>query len=73
MGNMAEDEETEDWGVGGGGWTSLTKMEWIMKGSSWEVRDDGGSFRARKSESKEGMEREASYGTAEEGPQWENS
>lgn len=53
-----------------GGWgTSLTKMEWIMKGSSWEVRDDGGSFRTRKYESKEGMEREAPYGTAEEGPQ----
>lgn len=56
-------------GGGGGDFTSLTKMEWIMKGSSWEVRDDGGSFRTRKYESKEGMERGAPYGTAEEGPQ----
>lgn len=44
-----------------------------MKDSSWEVMDDEGSFRKRKYESREGMEREALYEMAEEGPPWENS
>lgn len=48
-------------------------MGWVMKGSSCEVMDDGGSFRKRKYESREGMGREALHETAEEGPPWENS
>lgn len=44
-----------------------------MKGSSCEVKDDGGSFMKRKYESGDGMEREALHGTAEEGPLWEKS
>lgn len=51
-----------------GGKNFLTKMGWVMKDSSWEVMDDGGSFRKRKYERREGMEREALYEMAEEGP-----
>lgn len=47
-------------------------MWWVMKGSSCEVKDDGGSFRTRNYESREGMGREALCRTAEEGPLWEN-
>lgn len=46
----------------------LPKMGWVMRGSSCEVRDDGGSFRTRKYKSRGGMAREAPHGTAEEGP-----
>lgn len=60
-----------NWMVGRGGLSNKDGM--VMKGPSCEVRDDGGSFRMRKYESGEGMEREAPHGTAKEGPLWENS
>lgn len=52
--------------LNGGGLPEKDGM--VMKGSSCEVRDDGGSFRMKKYESREGVEREAPHGMVEEGP-----